>query len=134
MVVASLTPGIVLPLESYAAHGYLTLDATLLVALFLPCAILAFLASLHEARVLWSVRSREEAVVMLGLPAVVFLLAGLAAFGYVSGETTCYHCDSAWFFMLVVPALVLEFAAGIVWLFLTRDALRERPAVASRTG
>lgn len=123
---AALVPGVVLPLQSYAVYGYLTLDVTLLLAILLPCAILAFLASVHEARPLWSNGSHQDAVVAIGMTAFGLLLAGAAAISVWSGGASCYECDFGWFFMIALPSLILEFAAGIIWLFLLRDALRMR--------
>ncbi len=126
---AALVPEIVLPLESLATSGYLTPDPGLISVVLLPCAALALFASVHEAGPLRSGGSGEEATLAIGLPIVGFLLALAATGNIASGEAACYHCEFAWFFMLTLPSMVLEFAAGVIWLSFVWDALREPRAV-----
>ncbi len=125
--VAALVPEIVLPLRSYLAYGYLTLDAAVLVTLLLPCATVALLASVHEARPLWIRGSRQNAVAMLGLNAFGLLFAGAVAISLWSGQASCYECGFGWFFMVAFPSLVLELVVGVTWLLLLCElAMEER--------
>lgn len=118
-------PEVVLLTGYYAVDGYLTLDISAIVPVLLPCASLALLASILEARHLWSRRSYQDAILVVGLTGIAFLLALDAAFSAWSGNATCYECGFGWFFMLVLPSLVLEFVAGVTWLLLLLEARRQ---------
>ncbi len=115
---SALFPEVALPLGSYVAYGYLTADMPLIAALLLPCAALALLVSIHEARPLWDLGPRQHALIMVGLTSFGFLFAMGAAVSLWSGNASCYECGFAWFFMIAFPALLLEFAAGVIWLLL----------------
>lgn len=117
-------PEAILLISSYAAYGYLTADIPFIVAILVPCTSLALVVSLLEGRHLWSSRSFQDAIVVVGLTGIAFLLALDAAFSYWAGNATCYECDFAWFFMMVFPSLVLEFVAGVLWLSLLLGAWR----------
>ena len=130
--VAALLPEVVLPLMSYLTLGYLDLDSTLLVALLLPCSGLALVSAIHEMRPLWSSGLRQEAALLLGLTVLGLILAIDTADTVWSGATSCYDCRS-WFFYNALPALLLEFVAGVTWLLLLKDALRRRHSTPTGT-
>lgn len=110
-------PELLLPLYSYAAHGYLTPDLGAASVTVLPCASLAFALSLVEARRLWLRWSYHDLLVVVGLTGLGLSFATFAAVAYLfDSSAPCYGCDVAWFFSLAFPALVLEFVAGVVWL------------------
>lgn len=111
-----------MPLRSYLLYGYLTGEAPLIVTVLLPCAILAFAATVHEAPSLWFEGPHQDVVVLVGMTTFGLLLAGAAANAVWSGMASCYEC-TAWFFFFAIPAFLLEFLTGAIWILLVHGSL-----------
>lgn len=123
---SAFLPGIVLAIFSYMTYGYLTPSIPVIVATILASACLTLCLSFLGARRLWTRRSYTDALLVVGLTGVAFFFAVFAALSYLTGYATCFGCDFGWFFSLVVPTLILDFVAGIVWLVILVDVWRAR--------
>ena len=130
---SALFPEIALPAYSVAVFGYLTLtpDLTWFLAIVLPCASLALFASVFAAYLVWPAGGRQNLAATTAMSGLGALLAWAAAENYWTGGVTCHGCGFAWFFLIIFPCLLLELAAGLVWVLLLLQ-VRRTPAIGIR--